>query len=50
MLSERDTFGINGSFGAPEKKKIINISKTKTKIYLSLQYNGDNTYLFVIRK
>ena len=47
MLGEGDTFGINGSFGAIEKKFSINFSKTKTKFFLSFHYNGDNSYLFV---
>ena len=29
MLGERDSFGINGCFGAPEKKFSINFSKYK---------------------
>ena len=47
ILGEGDTFGINGSFGAPEKKFRINFSKANTKFCLSLHYNGDNSYLFV---
>ena len=51
MLGEGDTFGTNGSFGAPEKKFGINFSNAKTKFCLSLKfclpYNGDNSYLFV---
>ena len=47
ILGERDTFGINGSFGAPEKKFSINFSDANTKFCLSLHYNGDNSYLFV---
>ena len=30
-----------------EKKFSINFSKAKTKLCLSFQYNGDNSYLFV---
>ena len=33
------------SFSVSEKKFSINVSKTKKKLYLSLQYNGDNSYL-----
>ena len=47
MLGEEDTFGINRSFGAPEKKFSINFSKESTKFCLSLHYNGDNIYFFV---
>ena len=47
VLGEGDTFGINGSFGAPEKKFSINFSKANTKFCLSLHYNADNSYLFV---
>ena len=56
ILGEGDTFGINGSFGA-QKNSIsinfninsfsINFSKRKAKFYLSLHYNGDNSYLFI---
>ena len=44
---EGNTFGINGSFGAPEKKFDINFSKANAKFCLSLHYNVDNRYLFV---
>lgn len=37
MLGEGDTSGISRSFGAPEKKFIIN---------LSFHYKGDNNHLF----
>ena len=50
MLGERDTFGINESFDAPEKKPSIIFSKAKIKHYLILHYNGDNSHLFVNRK
>ena len=46
ILSERDTFGINGRFGSP-KKFSINFSKANTKFCLSLHYNADNSNLFV---
>ena len=39
ILGEGNTFGINGSFVAPEKK-------FRTNFCLSLHYNGDNSYLF----
>ena len=47
ILGEGPGFGINGSFGASEKKKDINFSKANTKFCLSLHYNADNSYLFV---
>ena len=47
MLGEGPTYGINGSFGAPEKKFSINVSKAKPKFCLSLHYKHDNSYLFV---
>ena len=47
ILNEGGTFGINGSFSAPEKKFSINFSDTNTKFCLSLHYNADNSYLFV---
>ena len=36
ILGERDTFGINGSFGTPEKMFGINFSKTNTTFCLRL--------------
>ena len=47
MLGEGDNFGINGSFRAPERKLSTYFDKEKTKLSLSLHYNGDNSYLFV---
>ena len=47
VLDEGSTYGINGNFGSPEKKLSINFSKARTKPYLSLHYNHDNSYLFV---
>ena len=47
ILGGGDTFGINGSFGAPEKRISINFSKANRKFCLSLHYNVDNSYLFV---
>ena len=46
-LSEGPIFGINGSFGLPERKYSISFTKGDTKFCLSLQYNADNSYLFV---
>ena len=50
VLDKGNTFGINGSFGAPEKKFSINFSKANTKFCLSLYYNANNNYLFVNEK
>ena len=36
VLGECPTYGINGSFGSPEKKFSINFTKANTKFYLSL--------------
>ena len=47
MLGEGPTDDINGSIGTAEKKLSINFSKAKTKVCLSLRYNGDNSCLFV---
>ena len=47
ILGEGPTFGINGSFGWPEKKFGIHFTKANTKFSLSLQYNADNSYLSV---
>ena len=46
-LLERDTFGINESFGAPEKKFSVNFSRPKTQFCLGLHYKGDSSYLFL---
>ena len=46
ILAEGDTFGINASFGAPEKTFSINFSKANTKFCLSLHYNADNRHMF----
>ena len=50
VLGEGPTYGINGSFGSPEKKFSINFSKASTKFCLSFYYNGDNSSLFVNEK
>ena len=50
VLSEVQTFGINGRFGSLEKKLSINCSKVNTKFCLSLHHNGDKSYLFVNKK
>ena len=47
VVGEGPTFGINESFGTPEKKYGINFSKANTKFCLSFHYNADNSYLFV---
>ena len=47
ILGSGPIFGINGSFGSPEKKFSINFTKANTKFCLSLHYNTDNIYLSV---
>ena len=47
MLNKRPPFGINQSFGTPEKKLDTNFSNAKTNICLNLHSNEDNIYLFV---
>ena len=47
ILGEGPTYGINGSFGSPEKKFSINFSKANTECCLISHYNADNSYLFV---
>ena len=47
ILGDAPTFGMNASFGSPDKKFSINFSKASTKFCLSLHYNADNSYLFV---
>ena len=50
MLGERQTFGINGSFGLTKKKVSINFSKANTIFCFSLPYNVYSSYSFVNRK
>ena len=47
MLGEGTTECINDSTGAAEKKISINFSKTNTKCFLTLHYNGDESYLHI---
>ena len=47
MVGEGNTFGINRTFGAQEKKFDINTTNGKARAYLNLHYNGDNSYLFI---
>ena len=47
VLGEGNTFRINGSFGAPEKRIRLNFGKAITKFCLSLHYNADYNYLFI---
>ena len=49
VLEKSPTFGINGSFGSPEKKISINFSKANKKFCLSLHYNADKSYLLTFR-
>ena len=41
ILGDCPTYGINGSFGSPEKKFNINLTEANTKFCLSLHYNAD---------
>ena len=43
-LVEDPTYGINGSFGLPNKKFSISFSKSNTKLYC----NGDYSYLLFV--
>ena len=47
ILGEAPSYGINESFGKPEKKFSIDFTKANKKIYLKLHQNADNSYLFV---
>ena len=47
ILGEVPIFGTNRSFSSRKKNFNINFSKEKTKLCLSLHYNGDNSYLLV---
>ena len=44
ILGEGPTYGINESFGSPEKKFSINFNKANTKFCLSLHYNSNNLF------
>ena len=46
VLGEGPAYGINGSFASPEETFSINFTKAKTNFYLSLHYNGNNSYFF----
>ena len=46
VLGGGPTKGINDNIGAAEKKISINVSKANTKLFLSLHYNGDESYLY----
>ena len=50
ILGKGDHFGINRSFGAPEKNFDIKFTEAKTKFCLSLYYNSDNSYLSTEKK
>ena len=50
ILGDGPIFGVNGSFGSPEKKFSINFTEANTKPCLSLHYNPDNSCFFVNRK
>ena len=50
MLGEGPTDDINGSIGKVENTFSINSTNAKTKFCVSLDHNGDNTYLFVNEK
>ena len=50
ILGDCPTYGINGSFGSPEKKFNINLTEANTKFCLSLHYNADNICLLMERK
>ena len=50
ILDESSTYSINGSFGLSEKKVSINFNKASTKFWLSLHYNADNIFFFLMEK
>ena len=41
---------LTAAFGTAEKKFSINFSKADTKFFNSLNYNGDDSYLFLTEK
>ena len=44
ISGESPIFGINESFGSPEKMFSFNFSKANTNLCLSLHYNADKSY------
>ena len=44
------TDAIDGRFGSPEKKFSIDFTIAKTKMFFSLRYNHNNSFLFVNKK
>ena len=46
ILGEWNTFGLNGSFDAPEKNFSINFWKEKKNFCLVLDYGHNSIYLF----
>ena len=49
ILGEGQTFGINGSFGWPEKNLLLILLIKNAAFSLSLYFKADNSYLFVNR-
>ena len=47
LLDEGPTQGINDSSGAAEKNKNFSFNKASTKFFSSLNYHGDESYLYV---
>ena len=47
ILGEDPTQGLDGTTLTAEKKYSINFTENHKKFYLSLHYNGLNSYLFV---
>ena len=47
VLGERSADDINDSAGKAEEKNSINFTKANTKLYLSLHWNGNESYLHV---
>ena len=50
ILGDGPTYGINWSFGSPEKIFSINFTKANAKFCLSLHYNANNSNLFLMEK
>ena len=47
ILGEGSAQGLNNTILSAEKKYSINFTENSKKFCLSLNYNGDNSYLFV---
>ena len=50
ILGEDPTYGINGSFGSPEKNFSINFTKANIKFCFEVNYNADDVICLLMEK